>query len=340
MVLTMARRQTIYILAFVSLVNVLRAQTKTGTSVGEFLSIEPSGRIGGMGNAGVTLYGEPEAVYYNPGSIGFLQQSGVQFTHSLWLADMAFDYGVLNLSLTGVGNFYATVTSLSSGQIDVRTVAQPLGTGERYTVSDVAVGVGFGREISDRFSMGLQVNYVQETIWHSSMNAFSISVGTVYRLSPDGLRLGASLSNFGTRGQFDGTDLRVLYDQNVAVNGDNGNLPAQLLTESFPLPMMFRVGAGLPIAIDEDNMFTLAVDAFHPSDNTESISFGGEYLFEHILAVRGGYQNLFQQDAVTGLTLGVGLRYELSGSLFTFDYAWASFGRLQDTHRIALGLSF
>lgn len=338
--IAMTRRIVFPLVIAALAVGVLCGQTKTGTSVGEFLSIEPSGRISGMGNAGVTLYGEPEAVYYNPGSIGYMDAGGVQFTHSLWIADITYDYGVLSLNLGSVGNLYGTVTALNSGEIDVRTVAQPLGTGERYTVSDVAVGLGFGRQISDRFSMGIQVNYVQETIWHSMLNAFSVSVGTLYRLSPDGLRLGASLSNFGTRGKFDGTDLRVLYDQSPSTYGDNGNLPADLLTQDYPLPVMFRVGVGMPVNLDEDNSIMLAADAFHPSDNTESISFGGEYTFDHIISLRAGYQNLFQQDSEVGLTLGAGIQYKLSGSLFTFDYAWASFGRLKDTHRIAVGFSF
>ncbi len=336
----MARKMILLFVLLVLVAALLNAQTKTGTSVGAFLSIEPSAHIAGMGNAGVTLYGEPEAVYYNPGSIGYFEGDAVQITHSLWLAGITYDYGVFTLGVGELGNFYATMTSLNSGEIAVRTVEQPLGTGEKYTVSDIAFGLGFGKQISDRFSMGLQVNYIQETIWHSAMNAYSLSVGTIYRISPDGLRLGASLSNFGTRGQFDGRDLRVLYDQNPAKYGDNGQLPAQLITEDYPLPVMFRVGLGMPINLNDANKFTVAVDAFHPSDNTESISFGGEYLFENTISLRAGYQNLFQQDSEVGLTAGAGLHYEMVGYSFMFDYAWADEGRLKDTHRIAIELAF
>lgn len=336
----MTKKNNFFFVLLVLITASLNAQTKTGTSIGAFLSIEPSAHITGMGNAGVTLYGEPEGVYYNPGSIGYFEGNAVQATHSLWLADITYDYGVLVLGFGDIGNVYATLTSLNSGEINVRTVAQPLGTGEQYTVQDVAFGVGIGKQISDRFSMGLQVNYIQETIWHSSMNAYSLSIGTIYRISPDGLRLGASLSNFGTRGQFDGRDLRVLYDQNPAKYGDNGQLPAQLITQDYPLPVMFRVGLGLPISLNDANKFTFAVDAFHPSDNTESISFGGEYLFNNLIALRAGYQNLFQQDSELGLTLGAGLHYDMVGYAFTFDYAWASEGRLKETHRITVELAF
>jgi len=38
------------------------------------------------------------------------------------------------------------------GDIDVRTVNQPLGTGERYRVSDVSFAVGYGRRITPLFS--------------------------------------------------------------------------------------------------------------------------------------------------------------------------------------------
>jgi hypothetical protein len=315
-------------------------QSKTGTSVGQFLLIEPSARIASMGNAGATIYDDVGAAYYNPAAIGHFFETGVQFSHVPWLADISFDFAALGLSLGDFGNFYATVTSLNSGEIDVRTVERPLGTGERYTVSDLAIGIGYGRQISERFSLGLQVSYLRETIWHSSMGAFSLNVGTLYRISENGLRIGASVSNFGTRGKFDGTDLRVLFDQNPERFGDNGRLPAELLTEYYSLPILFRVGVGIPVNISDDHNMLFVVDAFHPSDNTESISFGGEWVFQNTVMLRGGYQNLFLDDSEVGLTLGAGVHYSADSYSLQFDYGWADHGRLETTHRLTLGVSF
>ncbi|HEX9615164.1 MAG TPA: PorV/PorQ family protein [Bacteroidota bacterium] len=316
------------------------AQTKTGTSVSQFLLIEPSARVAAMGNAGVTVYGEIQSVYYNPASAGYLTQNGVQFTHSNWIADISYDYAALAISLGETGTFLATVTSLNSGEIAVTTVDQPHGTGEFYSVTDLAVGVGFGRRISDRFSVGFQINYVQEVIWHSSMTAFGLNVGTLYKIADDGLLIGASISNFGTRGMFDGRDLRIQYDQDPDKYGDNSALPASQVVEDFPLPIIFRVGLGYPVTLFEGNVLRFAVDAFHPSDNTESISLGGEWAYENMFFVRGGYQNMFLQDSETGLTFGAGVRYALQASNVSFDYAWADFGRLIETHRFTLGISF
>jgi hypothetical protein len=244
------------------------------------------------------------------------------------------------LSLGDFGNLGVSVTSLNSGDIDVRTVIAPLGTGEKYTVADLAFGLAYGKRISDRFSHGLQATYLQERIWHSSMSAIAINVGTLYRLSENGLRIGASISNWGTRASFDGRDLRVLIDQNTAVNGDNNQIPGAIMTNDFPLPILFRVGLGLPIAIDNNNRIQIAVDALHPSDNAESLSAGIEWMFFDIFAVRGGFQGIGLPDREGGLTLGAGLCYDISDTKLFFDYAWADYGRLQSTQRLSLGVMF
>jgi hypothetical protein len=172
------------------------------------------------------------------------------------------------------------------------------------------------------------------------MSAFALNVGTLYRISPDGLHIGASISNFGTRGKFDGRDLRIQYDQNISKYGDNGAIPAELFTNDFPLPVLFRVGIGLPVKIDENNRILLAIDAFHPNDNTESVSLGAEWMFFDLFAVRGGYQHLFQQDSEVGLTLGAGVQYEMETTKIFFDYGWADNGRLEKTQRLTLGVGF
>lgn len=318
----------------------LQAQTKTGTTIGQFLLIEPSARYAGMGNAGVASHDEIAAAYFNPGAIGRLQGYGAQFTHSLWLADITYDYIAANVQMGTMGNLLLNVIALNSGEIDVRTVEQPLGTGERYSVSNIALGLGYGRQLTDRFSMGFQINYIQETIWHSSLATFGISVGTLYNLTSNGLRLGASISNFGLPARYNGRDLRVQYDKEPDRYGDNSSLPGEVFTEKYPLPVIFRVGLSWPIQINNKNKVQLAINAFHPNDNTESLSFGGEWMFFDVIALRAGYQNLFLKDSEVGLTLGTGLQLDVNGRLFRFDYGWADHGRLENTQRFTLGVMF
>lgn len=320
--------------------NVAYGQSKTGTTIGQFLLIEPSARVAGMGNAGVTAHEEILSAYFNPGAIGLQRGYGVQISHSEWLAGINYNYAAAGLQAGEIGSLFIHLTSLNSGDIDVRTVEQPLGTGERYSVSNIALGLGFGRQISDRFSVGAQISYVQETIWHSSLTSVAFSMGTVYMLSGNGLRLGASVSNFGPPAKYSGRDIRIRYDEDPSRYGDNSSLPAELFTESFALPILFRVGVAWPLQFSEKNRLLLAADAFHPNDNTESMSLGAEWQLLNTLALRGGYQNLFLKDSEVGLTLGAGLNFGFEELAIRVDYAWADHGRLENAQRFSLGVTF
>jgi hypothetical protein len=327
-------------LALLVLAPTSAAQSKTGTTIGQFLMIEPSARIAGMGNAGVAAHEGLDAVYFNPALIGRLERAGLELTHSTWLADIRYDYAALSIPVGKWGFAVADLTALNSGDIDVRTVSQPLGTGERYQVSDVAIGLGYGRRITDRFSAGARVHYVQETIWHSSLNTVVFDVGTLYQVSDRGLHIGASLANFGTQGRFSGRDLNVIYDGDPTRYGDNGTLPGDATTDAFAVPVLFRVGVGMPVRLTPNANLQLAVDAFHPGDNTEGVSAGAELEYARRVELRAGWQDAFQQDTELGLTLGAGFKGRIDVYGFQADYGWANHRRLGSMHRFTLGFTF
>lgn len=318
----------------------MMGQSKTGTAIGLFTLIDPSARFAAMGGAGSTFSDEAMSIYYNPGSLGAMKQSDFQFTYNSWFAGISLNYafGVVHLGDFGAASL--SVTQLGSGDIEVTTVAQPLGTGERYSVNDLELGAGYGMRVTDRFSAGIIVNYVNERIWHSSTYVFGVSIGTLYELSPGGLRVAASLINFGTRNNYSGTDLFIRYDIDPTRNGDNSAIPAQITTDDYMLPIVFRVGLGYPIAVDQSNVLNIAVDALHPSDNSESMNVGAEWTFKDVLSVRAGYQSLFQTDSELGLTAGAGVATDASGYLLRFDYGWASHDRLGSVQRFTVGVGF
>jgi hypothetical protein len=318
----------------------LLAQTKTGTTMGVFLQIEPSARIAGMGNAGVATAQGLDAVYFNPAAISAVDHNQITFTHSAWLDDIGYDYVAAALPVGKWGSAYAAVTSLNSGEMDVRTVSQPLGTGERFSVSDVAIALGYGRQITDRFAAGGQITYAQETIWHSTASTFTLSVGTTYRVADNGLHIGASLSNFGTQTGYDGRDLRITYDQDPNTNGDNGTLPGEIVTGDFPVPVLFRVGIGAPYQLAPNARLVLEADALHPNDNSESMCFGSELVLNRQFSLRAGFQNAFQTDSEEGLTAGAGFSSHYQNVLYHIDYAWADHGRLGNVSRLTLGFGF
>lgn len=317
------------------------SQSKTGTTIGQFLKIEPSARIAAIGNAGASLSGEVSSLFYNPASLGRISGTDVQFTFNKWLADINYNYAAAAVNLEDIGTFALIVTMLNSGEMDVRTVEQPLGTGERFSVKNLAIGLGYGLMVTDRVSIGVQANYITESIWHSSISTFGMNLGVQYRILDQGLTIGASLSNFGANASYDGRDLYLNYDFDPNKYGDNDRLPAELRTGSFGLPVIFRAGISYQFVFNEDYNLLIAADAMHPNDNSESVNLGGELNLLKYVSLRAGYRNLFLPDLEGGLVLGAGFKvYVASSYNIRFDYAYADYGRLAEAHRLTLGIGF
>src|SRR5206468_3524983 len=97
---------------------------------------------------------------------------------------------------------------------------------------------------------------------------------------------------------------------------------------------------GMPFEFAHEQKLLLEADAFHPNDNTESVSLGGEYTVNDLVSVRAGWQNLFLRDSEVGATAGAGLNGRLDTWRYRVDYAWADQGRLGSSHRLTLGIGF
>ncbi len=317
------------------------AQSKVGTTIGQFLKIEPSSRLVAMGNAGASLSNEASAAFYNPASLGRVQDINVQFTYSQWLADIKYNYAAAAINLEGLGTFGLQVTSLSSGDMEIRTVEKEAGSGLYFDVTNLSLGLAYGVMLTDRVSTGIGINYIQETIYNTSLNDVSFNFGVQYQTAIEGLAIGASVSNFGPRASYDGRDIYFNYDADPNKYGDHPRLPSELRMGSYGLPTLFRVGLSYLMNISDWSQLVIASDAMHTNDNTERINAGAEWLFLNTFAIRGGYRDLFLEDVEGGLVLGAGAYVGFAGSTkLSFDYAWADYGKLNNTHRFTVGIHF
>jgi len=331
----------IIFLCLVITVNQTSAQSKVGTTIGQFLKIEPSSRFVAMGNAGSSLSDEASAAFYNPASLGRLEGVDVQFTYNQWLADITYNYATVALNLENIGTFAVQVTALNSGDIEIRTVEREKGTGLYYDVTNISLGLAYGLMLTDRVSAGVAFNYIQETIYNTSLIDVAFNFGVQYQTEIEGLTIGASVSNFGPPASYNGRDIYFNYDADPNKHGDHPALPAELRTGSYGLPTLFRVGLSYSIYLTDWNRLIVSTDAMHSNDNNERINFGGEWTFLNTFSLRGGYRDFLLTDSEGGLVLGVGARVGFSGtSSVSFDYAWADYGRLNSTHRFTLGLHF
>lgn len=318
-----------------------RNVTNVATTAAPFLQIGVGARAIAMGGAFVATADDPSTMYWNPAGISNLKSLEAIFMHSNWLADISFDYAGLIIPLGRIGTLGANITTLNMGEMEVRTVDRPEGTGERFDASDMAIGVAYGVSLTDRFSIGFNFKYITQRIWKESASGFAVDIGTFYRTPLEGLRIGANLSNFGTDLRMRGDDLLVYHDIDPYQLGNNDRIFAELQTQSWPLPLTFQLGLAYDMLHSERHLLTIATDAVHPNNNTESMNLGLEYGFLGKYFLRSGYRNLFLEDSEEGLTFGGGILIDLAGNFTAgFQYAYADFGRLENTQRFSVVIQF
>ena len=341
----MRKRYTFLIILFFGFTNLnaqfIQGVSKVGTISATFLEIGVGARAVAMGNAYVATADDITAIYWNPAGLARINNSEATFMHTNWFVDTKFDCASVALNMGGAGTLAMQFTSLSVFEEPVRTVLQPEGTGELFDGGSIAIGIGYAYNLTDKFSIGFGAKYINETIWHSSASGFAVDIGTLFTTSLNGMRIGMSISNFGTKMQMTGRDAAILVDPDPTIEGNNNKIPAKYDTDKWDLPLIFRVGVAMELFQNDQHRFTIAVDANHPNDNTEYVNFGGEYAFNDMFFLRSGYANAFVKDGETDLTLGGGLKYNITGTTAAkFDYSFSRFGALGDISRIQLSITF
>jgi hypothetical protein len=318
--------------------------SKTGTVAATFLEIPVGASAVGMGSAFVSLANDATALYWNPAGSAWLVQSEVLAMHTTWIADTRFDYASLVLPLEGFGTLGVNFTSLNMDDMKVTTVERPEGTGEYFSAGDFAVGVSYAHRLTDRFTIGFNAKYIQQTIWHESANAFAIDVGTIFRTDLiGGLTIGATLTNFGTPMKMSGRDARQFGMLDPTKPGTNSQIPQDIQMDSWDLPLLFQIGVSTTPFKTDNYRLTIAADALHPNDNYESVNVGGEFAFQDILFLRGGYNALGLPDREGGASFGFGLSsnsFLSSSTTVRFDYAFRDMGRLSNINVFSLSVRF
>ena len=314
--------------------------TQVGTSAATFLNIQVGARAMAMGGAFVASANDATALYWNPAGIAGMSNGEATAMSTNWLAGTDFNFGAVVIPLS-FGTIGASITSLTTGDMEVRTVEMPEGTGEFFSASDIAAGLSFAMDLTDFFAIGVSAKFISSSIFNETANSFAIDIGTMFTTEFNGMRIGVSLLNLGADMKLRGRDLIILVDPAPLKDGSNDRIVSNLQTDSFSLPVLLRVGVAMDFFKTEDSWLTVAIDGTNPSDGAEGVNLGAEYNWNNLVFLRGGYQSLFVEDSEVGLTAGAGFRFKLfDESSLKFDYAWADFGIFSSIQRLSIGIEF
>jgi hypothetical protein len=282
------------------------------------------------------------SLYWNPAGIARIRGGEATFSNTRWIADIAFNHAGVVVPMGGLGVLGAQATFLTMDDMLRTTILEPEGTGETFSAGSSAFALSYGRRLTDRFSIGFTAKYIQERIYHSSATGVAFDVGTLFDTQFEGMKIGMSISNYGTKMRMDGRDLLIQTDVDPTVSGNNQNINANLQTDAFDLPLLFRVGVSVDVLKGLYNSrLVLALDALHPNDDVECVNVGAEYVYGDLVSLRCGYKSLFARDSEEGLSFGGGVRCRVAGSTAVkLDYAWGDFGILNQIQKFSVGLCF
>ena len=322
-----------YVLLILTMLSLLfSSENKKLAQTGfQFLSISSDARSGGMADAMTTIHSNSVALFFNPAGLSRQNQFfDINFSSNEWIAGIKHDavsfsfspkngqYGCLGFSLLNVdyGQLQGTmVWDNDQGFIDT----------EKFSPSALAFGIGYGRALSENFSVGAHVKKAYQYLGNNVVpvtdssnvvednvaNAAAFDFGTIYITDWHGFTFGMSVRNFSE-------EVEYAYD-------------------SFQLPLTFRVGGSIDAlsffpSLSDKQSLKMAIEALHPRSHPERVNLGLEYSFMGIGQLRLGY--LFNYDQ-RDVTYGAGVKL---GPL-KIDYALTPFGVFDSVSRISIGIA-
>ena len=366
--------------SLLALILAIPAQGQVAQSSALFLRIEPDSRAAGMGNAGVAVAEDANAIFWNPSGLAFQENTQVGLTHANWLpefdAGLFYEYLVGTYHVDGVGTFGGNVQFLNLGETEIRdNQGNRLGLTNSY---QLAVSTSYGRKITERFGVGTSLRYIYSKLTSGqragtgdgNASTFATDISALYRTAPFSLG---------------GADATFSAGFNIANWGGTLDFNEQEIGRD-PIPANLRVGPALTIDFDEYNSVTFATDfnkslvstdqkiadgdtatvgntgfeALFDSWGTASgqvgpdgeaepltlieqftVGTGLEYWYSDLFALRTGY---YYENPDNGdrqfLTFGAGLRYNIVGVDISYLYDSGNGSPLANTLRFSLLFDF
>jgi hypothetical protein len=336
-------------LAAALLTHVLAAQSgnrKLAQTGMKFLSIGTSARMTAMAEAFTALEGSSMSMFYNPAGMASVGGDGdASLGQTQWIADIKHYYGTVALNASNdIGVFGLSVQYVDYGVIQSTIRANNsegfLDVGTIHP-SGLSIGVGYARSLTNKFSIGGNIKFVNQYLGESIMGAtiikdvsgndsayipssttsnfldlLAFDFGVLYKTGYKSLTFGMVIRNFSREGSFQ--------------------------KETFQLPLTFKVGLAMNV-LDFTNLnhemhaLNVDIDAEHPRDYPEQVRIGAEYIFNGMVALRVGYVSPSDQNTIM---YGFGLQQAFGSTKVGIDYSYVPFKDFDGVSRVSFRFAF
>ncbi len=327
------------------------------TTAVQFLLISPDARSAGMGDVGVAIDGDANATHWNPSKLAFAEDEwGVAVSFSPWLRNLVNDMSLSYLSaykrLDKRRTLAASMRYFDMGSLQFTdAIGNPI---QDFIPREFAIDGTYAFQLSEKMSMAGTARFIHSNLAGSISNGtvqgggtrpgntvavdFSMFYKTPLSLgSTDAdMAFGFNISNIGAKISYNNPEQRDYLPANLRLGtAFNARFnPRNRLTLALdfnkllvPTPPILNADGTLRAGKEYDRSllnsvfgsFTDAPDGLGEELQEVILSFGTEYWYNDIFAIRAGY---YYESPNKGdrnyFSVGLGLRYQMFG----FDFAY------------------
>ncbi|MDD3459545.1 MAG: type IX secretion system protein PorQ [Weeksellaceae bacterium] len=300
-----------------------------GTRVYEFVNITTSPRQAALGGNAQSMWdGDPNMSYWNPALASEMSHGFVAFNYINYLADVNFG------TLSGVYqyddyNFF----SLHAQYVDYGDFRgydeNDVPTAD-FTAKDLAISLGYAHRLSDFFTVGASVKYINSRIESYSSQAVAADFGLVFHDVDYNTNVSLAVRNLGFQIQtYAGTKEKMPLQINLGLSQRLEHVPLEL---SLTLHDLQKFDISMPY--DENGNETKFGRKF-----IDHVSLGAELFPGQGFNLRLGYNfkrgnelKIEDHRTFAGLTYGFGIRI----NAFRFDFAHANYYKGSNTNHFGL----
>ncbi len=315
--------------------NVLLAQIG-GRYAYSFLEKPVSARVAALGGNVLAIHdNDINLALVNPSLINEQMNNFISLAYVDFFSDINYGFAQYGHTFNSIGSFVATLQYNHYGTFDYADEAGNIsGT---FTASDAVLNIGWGRRLSERFTIGAALNLIYSGYESYNSFGFAFDVAGSY-FSPSGWEMslvassiGAQLSAYSPGGERNPLPFNLQY----ALSKRLEHLPFRfsfIYDHIEKWDLMYEDPHNPSDGIDPitgDPMYKTGMAKF--GDNfMRHIILGGEFYLGKNIVLRGGYNYRRRQElklngkpGMAGFSWGFGIRI----SKFKFNYARTTFNR-------------
>lgn len=314
--------------------NISKAQIG-GNSVYKFLNLTSSARTASMGSNNLAIRdNDVSLVLFNPSLMTKEIHNTLSVSFVDYYTDVNYGFATYSWNMGQLGTYAGSIQYLNYGQFNYADASgnDTLGT---FSAGDLAVNLGWGRDLDSLFSIGANVKLIYSGFEEYKSYGLAVDVAGSYHNSKHNLVVSLIARNIGsqltpyTPGNYE----PIPFELTLGMSQRLRHLP-------FRYSVLLTNLQKWDLTYDDPNDPDNKTDPFTGETEEQSgfadfadkafrhVVFGGEFIPTKFLSFRAGYNyqrrqelGVYNKMGMVGFSWGIGLKV----SVFQFDYSRATY---------------